>query len=131
MDDLSAKLKKLFKPKPKGVWKGKGNVLGGGVTVCHLSKCYGLVKACFTALKLSLCSSRPPNSRDLPPELPQRRADQTNRGLKGLLRHRNLQFLSRLMGSLNAQSMQLPLNTQVPTRPFIASHRLSLPLNNI
>ena len=36
MDDLSAKLKKLFKPKPKGVFKGKANVLGGPVTVRQL-----------------------------------------------------------------------------------------------
>ena len=36
MDDLGSKLKKLFKPKPKGVFKGKANVLGGPVTVWHL-----------------------------------------------------------------------------------------------
>ena len=93
MDDLSTKLKRLFKPKPKGVFKGKGNVLGGVVTVCHLSMRSGLVKACFTPLKLSFCYSREPNNRDLPPaELPQRTAYQTNRGLDGLLRHQSLQF---------------------------------------
>ena len=37
MDDISSKLKKLFKPKPR-VFKGKGNVLGRAEEVCRV-KC--------------------------------------------------------------------------------------------
>lgn len=51
MDDLSAKLKKLFKPKPKGVFKGKGNVLGGGETVRPFISIVWLVRTTFSSFE--------------------------------------------------------------------------------
>ena len=84
MDDLSAKLKKLFKPKPKGVFKGKGNVLGGALTVRPIMSTVWLIRTGFRSFEAVLLlfqaaeQSRPPSKlppRDnRPDQLPPRRA---------------------------------------------------------
>ena len=74
MDDLSAKLKKLWKPKPK-TFKGKGNVLGRAETVhifCHTSEI--AQTRCLSALKPRSCPFRPLHNRELLRETYQRKA---------------------------------------------------------
>ena len=127
MDDLSAKLKKLFKPKPKGVFKGKANVLGGPVTVRQLINMRRVQQSpLLGALKMFSCLCRLLNSRDLHRKLPQKSTDLIICGLKGPLRYRHSQHLPRLGWSLDSHSMCLSLNSQVGTRSFtdVSTQRL-------
>ena len=54
MDDISSKLKRLFKPKPKG-FKGKGNVLGRAQEV-RVARCASHARICRRRRIHILCS---------------------------------------------------------------------------